>query len=158
MPPIRNRRTLSRCACRQSAARAASGFTLIEIMVVVAIIGLLLTLMAPQFFKYLRSARITTTQGKMQNLKLPIQSYRNQENKLPDSLEALLEPSEKNMNEPYVESEDELNDAWGNRMQYFKSTSSKYDIISLGADGVEGGEADDADIHSNKTESTGSNP
>ena len=134
MPPIRNRRT--------------TGFTLIEIMVVVAIIGLLLTLMAPQFFKYLRSARVTTTQGKMQNLKLPIQSYRNLENKLPDSLESLLEPSEKNLGDPYVDSEDELNDAWGNRMQYVKLSGSKYDIISLGADGVEGGEGYNADIDS----------
>ena len=144
MPPIRTRRT--------------TGFTLIEIMVVVAIIVLLLTLMAPQFFKYLRHARITTTQGKMQNLKLPIQSYRNLENKLPDSLEAMLEPSEKNMGEPYVDSEDELNDAWGNRMQYVKLSGSKYDIISLGADGVEGGEADDADIHSAKTDISNSKP
>ena len=144
MPPIRNRRT--------------TGFTLIEIMVVVAIIGLLLTLMAPQFFKYLRHARITTTQGKMQNLKLPIQSYRNLENKLPDSLEQLLEPSEKNLGDPYVDSEDELNDAWGNRMQYTKLSGSKYDLISLGADGVEGGENDDADIHSSKTDIQASKP
>ncbi|HEX5011920.1 MAG TPA: type II secretion system protein GspG [Planctomycetota bacterium] len=158
MPPTRNRRALSRCADRQSAARAASGFTLIEIMVVVAIIGLLLTLMAPQFFKYLRSAKVTTTHGKMQNLKLPLQQYRNLESKMPDSLEALLEPSEKNMNEPYVDSEDELNDAWGNRMQFVKLSGSKYDIISLGADGVEGGEADDADIHSAKTDIPGSKP
>ena len=144
MPPTPTRRT--------------AGFTLIEIMVVVAIIGLLLTLMAPQFFKYLRHARITTTEGKMQNLKLPIQQYRNQESKLPDSLESLLEPSEKNLSEPYVDSEDELNDAWGNRMQYVKLSGSKYDIISLGADGVEGGEADDADIHSDKTDITNSKP
>ena len=139
-------------------ARPRAGFTLIEIMVVVAIIGLLLTLVAPKFYNYLRQSQVTVTQGKMQNLKLPIQQFRNSEHKLPDSLEALLEPSEKNMNEPYVETEEELNDAWGNRMQYQKLSSSKYDIISLGADGVEGGEADDSDIHSNKTESTGSNP
>ena len=138
--------------------RRATGFTLIEIMVVVAIIGLLLTLVAPKFYNYLRQSQVTVTQGKMQNLKLPIQTYRNQENKLPDSLEQLLEPSEKNMNEPYVESEEELNDAWGNRMQYVKLSSSKYDIISLGADGVEGGDADDMDLHSAKTDIPGSKP
>jgi general secretion pathway protein G len=139
-------------------ARRTTGFTLIEIMVVVAIIGLLLTLVAPKFYNYLRKSQVTVTQGKMQNLKLPLQSYRNYEGKLPDSLEALLEPSEKNMNEPYVETEDELNDAWGNRMQYVKMSSSKYDIISLGADGVEGGDADDTDLHSAKTDIPGTKP
>ena len=42
-------------------------------------------------------------------------------------------------------------------MQYVKVSSSKYDIISLGADGVEGGEADDTDLHSAKTD-VGSKP
>jgi general secretion pathway protein G len=133
-------------------APRAAGFTLIEIMVVVAIIGLLMTLVAPRVYNYLRESQVTVTKGKMQNLKLPLQSYRNHHSKLPDSLDVLLEPSEKNMNEAYIESEEELNDAWGNRMLYNKLSSSKYDIISLGADGVEGGEADDADIHSLKSE------
>jgi hypothetical protein len=60
--------------------------------------------------------------------------------------------------EPYVDSEDELNDAWGNRMQYVKQTGSKYDLISLGADGVEGGEAMTRDIHSSKTDIQASKP
>ncbi len=132
-------------------ARRKAGFTLIEIMVVVAIIGLLMTLVAPRVYNYLRQSQVTVTQGKMANLKLPVLSYRNQHGKLPDSLDQLLEPSEKNMNEPYIDNEGELNDAWGNRMLYEKLSSSKYDIISLGADGVEGGEADDADIHSAST-------
>ncbi|MBM3984213.1 MAG: type II secretion system protein GspG [Planctomycetes bacterium] len=132
-------------------ARRKAGFTLIEIMVVVAIIGLLLTLVAPRFFGQQREAQVTITKAKMSQLKLPIESYRRHHSKLPESLEALLEPAEKNFNDPYVESEDELKDAWGNFFQYEKLSSSKYDIISLGADGVEGGEADDAEIHSNST-------
>jgi len=133
-------------------ARRPAGFTLIEIMVVVAIIGLLLTLVAPQFFTQQRQAQIVITKAKMTQLKMPIQDYRNQHAKLPDSLDVLLEPAEKNLDEPYVQTEGELTDAWGNRFQYEKLSSSKYDIISLGADGVEGGEADDADIHSAKTD------
>jgi general secretion pathway protein G len=132
-------------------ARRASGFTLIEIMVVVAIIGLLLTLVAPRFFGQQREAQVTLTKAKMGQLKLPIETYRRHFSKLPDSLEVLLEPSEKNFNDPYVGSEDEIKDTWGNFFQYEKLGGSKYDIISLGADGVEGGEADDADIHSAPT-------
>ena len=132
-----------------------AGFTLIEIMVVVAIIGLLMTLVAPRVYNYLRESQVTVTKGKQANLKLPIETFRRQNSKLPDSLDVLLEPSEKNLNEPYVEGEEELNDAWGNRMLYNKLSNSKYDLISLGADGLEGGEADDADIHSQKSEMPG---
>ena len=132
-------------------ARRKAGFTLIEIMVVVAIIGLLLTLVAPRFFGQQREAQVTLTKAKMGQLKLPIETYRRHYSKLPDSLEVLLEPSEKNLGRAYVETEAEVSDAWDNRFQYDKLSNSKYDIISLGADGVEGGEADDADIHSAPT-------
>ncbi len=132
--------------------RQPAGFTLIEIMVVVAIIGLLMTLIAPNVYNYLRKSQVVASKGKMQNLKMPIEEYRRDNGKLPDSLDVLLEVSERNMNESYVESEDDLNDAWGNRMQYEKLSNQKYDLISLGADGVEGGEADDSDIHSSKTD------
>ena len=140
------------------ASRRAAGFTLIEIMVVVAIIGLLMTLVAPRVYNYLRSAQITTTEAKMTKLKQDIGLFRLAHNgKLPDSLEGMLEPDEKNMNEPWVLQED-LQDAWGNQFQYTKLSSQKYDLVSFGADGVEGGEADDKDIHSADTDMPGSNP
>jgi general secretion pathway protein G len=129
-------------------ARPEAGFTLIEIMVVVAIIGLLLTLVAPNFFTQQAEAQITITKAKMGHLKQAIENYRRHYSKVPDSLDALLEPSEKNLGRAYVETEAEVSDAWDNRFQYDKLSNSKYDIISLGADGVEGGENEDADIHS----------
>ena len=52
------------------------------------------------------------------------------------------------MGEPWIDTRDQMKDAWGNDFKYEKMTSKKYDIISFGADGVEGGDADDADLHS----------
>lgn len=134
-------------------ARRQAGFTLIEIMVVIAIIGLLATIVAPNVMNRLREAKVTATKAKMSNTVKPaIEDYRRHFSKLPDTLDVLLEPSEKNFGDPYLEGEDQLSDAWENRFQYMRLSSTKYDLISLGADGVEGGENDDADIHSAKSE------
>jgi len=129
-------------------SRRASGFTLIEIMVVIAIIGLLLTVVAPNVWNKLREAKVTTTKVKMANLKVAVDDYRRHNNKVPDSLQLLLEPDEKNLGEPYLEKHDQVLDAWDNEFRFNKISSSKYEIISLGADGVEGGENDDKEISS----------
>jgi general secretion pathway protein G len=127
-------------------ARARAGFTLIEIMVVIAIIGLLLTVVAPNVWNNLRKAKVTTTKMKMAILKGAVGEYRNDFNKVPDTLEQLLEQSEKHLGEPYLEKQEELLDSWDNPFRYTKVSNTKFDIISLGADGVEGGENDDKDI------------
>jgi len=125
-----------------------TGFTLIEIMVVIAIIGLIATLVVPGVMNRLDEAAITTTKGKMTNLKQFIADYRRHYNKVPDTLQDLLQESEKNFNEPYVKNPNLLLDAWENEFRYNKTGSRKYEIISLGADGLEGGEGADADISS----------
>lgn len=133
---------------RQRRSRNHSGFTLIEIMVVIAIIGLLLTFVAPSVYNRLREANVMGTKAKMTNLKNYIAAYRIHHSKVPDRLDDLLQPNEKNFNLPYVENTDDLKDAWGNDFEYERISSSRFDIISFGADGMEGGEEDDADIHS----------
>jgi general secretion pathway protein G len=130
-------------------SRRASGFTLIEIMVVIAIIGLLLTVVAPNVWNKLREAKVTTTKVKMNNLKVAVDFYKGHHSKVPDTLEELLEPDEKNLGEPYLDKHDQLLDAWDGEFHYNKISNNKYDIISLGADGVEGGENDDKDISIN---------
>src|SRR5262245_12763305 len=96
---------------RPASRTAPSGFTLIEIMVVVAIIGLLLTFVAPSVWNRMREANVTGTKAKMTQLTQYITDYRRHYSKVPSTLEELLQPSEKNLNEPYVENEDALLDA-----------------------------------------------
>jgi general secretion pathway protein G len=137
---------------RSRPARPA-GFTLIEIMVVIAIIGLLMTIVAPNVMRHFKEAQVTTTKSKMATVKQALDEYRMKRTKLPDSLDVLLEPDDKNLGDAYLEQEN-IQDAWGNPFQYVKQ-GNKFDIISLGADGIEGGENEDADIHSNKSEMPG---
>ena len=138
--------------------RRAAGFTLIEIMVVVAIIGLLATLVAPNVIKYLRSSKVTVTQAKLKGLKQPIQQYYMIHSRIPESLDELMAEDEMNMKEAYIESREEILDAWGNEIRFERMSNSKYDLISLGADGVEGGEADDRDLHLFESSTTGELP
>ena len=136
----------SRPTARPSRARA--GFTLIEIMVVVAIIGLLLTFVAPSVWNKMRQANVVGTQAKMTQLKQYLADYRNHHNKLPSTLEELLQNDDMNLGEPWVENDEALKDAWHNEFQYVRIDNNHFDLISLGADGQEGGDTDDADIHS----------
>jgi general secretion pathway protein G len=138
--------------------RRTAGFTLIEIMVVVAIIGLLATLVAPNVIKYLRSSKVTVTQAKLKGLKQPIQQYYMIHSRIPESLDELMTEDEMNMKEAYIESREEILDAWGNEIRFERMSNSKYDLISLGADGVEGGEADDRDLHLFESPTTGELP
>ena len=127
--------------------RRDAGFTLMEIMVVIAIIGLLLTLVGPQIYNRLKEAKVTTAKGQMATvLKPALEDFRRHHNKFPDSLEELTQPSEKNFGESYL-LEGQLMDPFGNPYVYTRISNSKFELMSQGADGLEGGEGEDADIH-----------
>ncbi len=127
--------------------RARQGFTLIEIMVVIAIIGLIATLVVPGVMNRLDEANISATKVKMSSLKQVISSYRLAHNKIPDTLQDLLQEDQKNFGDPWAEL-NTIRDAWDNEFVYDRSGTRKFELISLGADGLEGGEGPDADISS----------
>lgn len=130
--------------------RRQRGFTLIEIMVVIAIIGLIMTFVGKNVMNYWAEANITASEVKMTNLKESIDNYRRKHGEVPDSLQVLLEPDEKNLNEPYLLDSQTVRDAWGNDYIYTKLSKRDYEIRSLGADGLEGGEGEDADLSTKK--------
>jgi general secretion pathway protein G len=122
------------------------GFTLIEIMVVVIILGILVSLIAPNVFGVLDDAEVTATQVQMRNLSIALDTYRMNHSRYPTSeegLEALIKPPGRDRG--YIDSIPR--DSWNNEFQY-RSPGERgdYDIFSYGRDGQEGGEDMDADI------------
>jgi general secretion pathway protein G len=96
----------------------------------------------------LANSKREVAEANVKTLTAAVESYRMDNNlRLPVSLEELLLPNENNMNEPYLESEDVLLDPWGNPYVY-QVSGGNFLILSLGADGKEGGEEENGDIAS----------
>jgi general secretion pathway protein G len=126
-------------------------FTLIELMVVVAILGVLGLVVATNVFPYFTQSQQTVAKTNIETLKAAVQKFKLDNFRLPETLEVLLEPNEKNASEPYIEDYDMLLDPWENEYVYIVESKTKFEIKSLGADGVEGGEGEDVDISSRDT-------
>ena len=115
------------------------GFTLIEILVVVAIIGMLGAVAVPAYMNYLADARIATTRSLIANVDVAVKSYNMKHGKYPESLEVLQEPQEDG-GDPWLEGE--AVDPWGNELKYEKQGKKRPKITSAGPDGEEGTEDD----------------
>lgn len=133
---------------------AARGFTLIEIMVVMVILGLLVAIVGPNIMGRSDQARVTAAETQLKTLSQALDMYRLDNSHYPSTqqgLEALVSrpsgtPEPKNWGpESYMNNIPE--DPWGNEYQYISpGTEGPYDLYSYGADGQEGGEGNDADI------------
>jgi general secretion pathway protein G len=133
--------------------RGQQGFTLIEIMVVVIIIGLLAAIIGPQVMGRVDDAKITKVQSDLQAIESGLTLYKLDNFRYPTTeqgLRALVEkPADPNVRNwktgGYLK---RLNkDPWGNDYQYASPGShGEFDVSSLGADGQAGGEGADADI------------
>lgn len=135
------------------------GFTLIEIMVVVVIIGILIGLVAPNILGRVDKARVTAAKADIATLDQALEMYRLDNHAYPSTdqgLESLVvkpggEPDAKNWNlEGYLKKKQLPLDPWGNQYQYVVpgQEGRPYDLYSFGADGREGGEGYDTDIGS----------
>ena len=135
--------------------RHQQGFTLIEIMAVVLIIGLLSTLVGIAIFPQIDKSRVNAARAQIKMLDGALESYRMDNAKFPTSdqgLGSLIQPPPNARNYPpggYLRERRVPQDAWGNLFQYEspgKHNPHSYDLWSLGADGVTGGSDTDADI------------
>ena len=133
--------------------RSQRGFTLIEIMVVMVILGLLVAVVAPNIMGRSDQAKVTIAKTQMRNVANALDMYRLDSSHYPSTqqgLEALVNrpsgsPEPSNWNpEGYLDSVPV--DPWDNEYQYINLGSSDYDLFSYGADGNQGGEGDAADI------------
>lgn len=140
---------------RKNAAKAQGGFTLIEIMVVVVIIGVLGSIIVPQFMSRPDQAKVTAARTDIQAISTALEMYRLDNYSYPSTqqgLEALTTrpagtPAARNWNpQGYLKSLPV--DPWGTPYQYLSpgTRSGAYDLYSFGSDGVSGGEGFAAEI------------
>jgi general secretion pathway protein G len=145
---------IAREVSRHRHRRYARGFTLIEIMVVVVIIGLMAAVIVPSVMRRVDDAKVARVKSDIQGIETALTMYRLDNSKFPTSeqgLQALVtQPTDPTIKHwkagGYLE---RLNkDPWGNEYLYvYPGTHGKdYDLYSLGADGQPGGEGVDADI------------
>lgn len=133
---------------------AQRGFTLIEIMVVVIIIGLLAAVIVPQVINKVDEARVSKAKADIQSLETALTMFRLDNSKYPTTdqgLQALVvqptDPSIRHWRQGgYLQRVSK--DPWGNDYQYvFPGTHGKeYDLYTLGADSQPGGDGVNADI------------
>lgn len=124
------------------------GFSLIELLVVMVILGILGTLVAPRIFGQLDKAKVQGAQNQIVAISQALDLFRLNTDEYPEALVDLVEqPSEvEGWAGPYVRRK-ALKDPWNNEWVYMvPGQHGDFDLYSLGADGQEGGEEDDADL------------
>lgn len=126
------------------------GFTLVEMLVVLAIIAMVTTLVAPQILRYLGSARVDAAHAQIRNIASALELYYVDNGAYPsneDGLKALAAAptAATAWNGPYLKDAGKLADPWGHAYTY-QTSGSEFTVRSLGRDGKEGGEGLDADI------------
>ncbi len=94
--------------------------------------------------------RIAAARASVRTIKEAVTLYMLNNNRLPDSLEVLTAPDPNNDGEPYLEDAEGLIDPWGNPYVYTQEGSRRFTIVSRGADGLPGGEGEDADVTSRR--------
>jgi len=128
------------------------GFTLIEIMVVVIILGILAAIVAPNVIGRVGEAQVTAARQDLRSIESALKLYRLDNFSYPTTeqgLEALVakpaDPGIRNWKGPYVERVPK--DPWGNPYLYLSpGNNGEIDIYTMGRDGRPGGEGEDADI------------
>ena len=130
-----------------------AGFTLIEIMVVVVILGILAALVAPNVIKRIDDANVVKAKQDIRAYETALNLYRMDNFRYPSTdqgLKALVEkPADPNVRnwKPGGYLQGMRKDPWGNDYVYLSpGTRGEFDLYTLGADGQPGGEGNDADI------------
>lgn len=135
-----------------------AGFTLVEILVVIIVIAMLATLVAPSVFQHVDSAKSSTAKAQIEMLSAALDAYRLDNDRYPTTEQGLAAlrqapgapPVPRRWRGPYLRRELPV-DPWG-QPYVFRSPGTvnpeSFDLLTLGRDGREGGEGEDADVTS----------
>ncbi len=132
--------------------RCSSGFTLMELLIVMIILGLLTALVGPALFKKVGRSKQQAAKTQIEMLGAALDAFRLDVGRYPtteEGLEALIEPPQdvRGWDGPYLKKKKIPLDPWGNPYIYrCPGEHGEYDLYSLGADGQPGGEGEDKDV------------
>lgn len=146
-------RTLNRFNRSPHATRTGvrqSGFTLVELLLVLVILALIAGLVLPSIIGQAESAKAKSASSSISRLSMAVETFYLDTGNTPDRLEDLVnKPGDAaGWNGPYVKKQ-LLNDPWGREFQFESpGEHGDFDIFSYGADGQPGGEGNDADVTS----------
>jgi general secretion pathway protein G len=134
--------------------RIAPGFTLLELLVVMVIIGLLASYVGPRFFEQIGKSEVKAARAQLDSFGKALDTYRLDVGRYPTTEQGLAALVVRQQNEakwagPYLQ-KDVPPDPWGQPYQYKSPGENKrdYDIVSFGKDGQRGGDGEAADINS----------
>ena len=137
----------------RSGARRDAGFTLLELLVVLAILGLLAAIVAPQVLKYLGASRSQAAKVQVENIAAAVDHFDLDVGRYPtpeEGLDALVRspPGVANWDGPYLQRPSALVDPWQRKYLYRVpgQHSGDFDVWTYGSDGVEGGTKEARDV------------
>jgi len=137
---------------RGTPRQGEQGFTLVEMLVVITIIGLIMGLVGPRVLNYLSESKVKAARIQMQSLASALDLFNLDAGRYPSSSEGLAAlirrtPGIAGWNGPYLKGGNVPNDPW-NHPYIYRAPGGRgaYDIVSLGSDGQEGGSGTAADI------------
>lgn len=132
-------------------AKSQRGFTLMELLVVLAILGLLASLVGPQVLNTLGGAKVKTAGIQIKDLEQALEMYKLDTGRFPNTEEGLNALMKKpgrasGWNGPYLKSDVPL-DPWSREYHYkYPGDRGELDIYTYGQDGEPGGEGEDSDV------------
>lgn len=138
----------------QKRLRRQSGYSLLELLVVLAILGLIIAIAAPRVIGYFEASKAKTAKIQIANISTALDLYKLSNNSYPteqQGLKALVEKPDSiaTWDGPYLTRADGINDPWGKPYNYkAPGLHGAFDVSSLGADGKEGGAGEDQDLGS----------
>ena len=147
---------MNRASARRSRSERKLGFTLLELVVVIIVLGLLAAIVAPQILGRVSDARTTSAETQVALFGTALDNYRLDNGAYPTTEQGLAALREKptrapiptNWRGPYLRKDVPL-DPWG-KLYIYRSpgerNASGYDLSSLGRDGKPGGEGEDKDV------------